>query len=179
MGLVSFVLAASLSASPSSEVLGPIFEETVAPHVVRLNAAKRGRTVLIRINSPGGQVDAGLELAKAIATAHRRGVKVVCEVENFAASMAANLFQVCPIRRMRADARLLFHEPVILPLLPANVHRLREYLAELDAANALLAALVLPRVCVCLNYFEAVRDRNWVLTADEAKQYCLVDEVIP
>ena len=61
------------------------------------------------LNSPGGQVFAGLQTISAIAVANERGVTIRCFVPMLAASMAYQIFSHCNERYTLANTMLLFH----------------------------------------------------------------------
>ena len=99
---------------PNSErtlsVIGPIGENALklADQVERLSA-KSSDPIYIIINSPGGAVLAGSQLAQAMDIARARDVKVVCAVGNMAASMAFQLLPHCTERYALRNSLLLFH----------------------------------------------------------------------
>jgi len=66
--------------------------------------------VLFEINSPGGSVDAGFKIAKAI---ENSPAKVVCVVDGEADSMAFYILQSCDMRIMTYRSILMAHEPAV------------------------------------------------------------------
>lgn len=99
-------LATAPAPAPHLQLQTEITAETVAPLVEALGSAT-GRVVL-EINSPGGEVDAGWTLARAI---ERSPAHVVCVVDGEADSMAAVVLQSCQERLMTERSVLMFHEP--------------------------------------------------------------------
>ena len=63
---------------------------------------------IIVINSPGGYVDAGLEIIKRIEAEQAKGVPQVCVVEH-AASMAFDILTHCDIRVAVPEATAMAH----------------------------------------------------------------------
>jgi ATP-dependent protease ClpP protease subunit len=70
----------------------------------------RAKAVVLEINSTGGQVAEGLEMAKAL---ERSPVKVHCVVDGDAMSMAFFILQACHTRSMTIRSRLMTHQPAI------------------------------------------------------------------
>lgn len=119
--LTLFLLSFSLSCSASAKsvqvpaeraihVVGPIlFDAILNAHKVERMSAESSDDIHILINSPGGMVQTGLQLVKAMDIARSRGVTVKCYVGFLAASMAFQLLPHCSNRYALAHSLLLFH----------------------------------------------------------------------
>lgn len=71
-----------------------------------LEAANKGDKVEILLNSPGGSVDAGYDMVEAMDDSD---AYVVVVVENYAASMAANMLCEAPHYKVSRNAILMWH----------------------------------------------------------------------
>lgn len=69
-----------------------------------------GEDVVLRINSPGGEMQAGFALSRTI---EEWPTPVTCVVDGEAASMAMYIFQSCPVRVMTKRSVLMIHQPSI------------------------------------------------------------------
>lgn len=68
------------------------------------------RAIVLEINSPGGDIEAGFRLAKSIEDS---ATPVVCVVDKTAASMASYILESCQVRLMTRRSMLMFHEPAL------------------------------------------------------------------
>jgi ATP-dependent protease ClpP protease subunit len=66
--------------------------------------------MIVLINSNGGYQEMGQEMINAIKFQQKKGVKVICIVEDHAASMAFNILTNCSVRAATRNARLMFHK---------------------------------------------------------------------
>ena len=111
--LNAFVICFATSAMATTTHLrleDEINDETVQPILDGIENAPHGKDdrVVIEINSPGGEVEPGFKLVKAIEHYH---AKVVCIVDGTAASMASYLFVGCDVRAMTKRSVLMIHQP--------------------------------------------------------------------
>lgn len=67
------------------------------------------KTIFLLINSPGGNVLAGLPILDAIKMAQSRGVAVVCVSSLMSASMAFTIYSACTRRYATKNTLFLFH----------------------------------------------------------------------
>ncbi len=65
--------------------------------------------ITLLITSPGGAVDAGGAIIRAIRYAQARGCNVVGEVRGYAMSMAATILQACDLRLAAAEDIIMVH----------------------------------------------------------------------
>lgn len=91
---------------------GAIDDESMDALVAAVKEAPedKGDAIVLEINSPGGEVDAGFKLVKAIERYH---AKVVCIVDGEADSMASYIFVGCDVRAMTRRSVLMIHQPSI------------------------------------------------------------------
>lgn len=71
---------------------------------------QKAEAIIIEWNTPGGSVDDGFRLAKAIESSP---VPIVCVVDGHSASMGAYLLQSCHVRIMTKRSILMLHEPAM------------------------------------------------------------------
>ena len=158
---------------------GPIdskLAERVCAQLLVLEADAPDQPVTLYLNSPGGEVDAGFAVYDTM-RALRCDVATVCM--GFAASMAQ--FLLCGgtkgMRSAYAHSRILMHQPhgavegyaVDVAIQAEQFSRARELMAELIARHC---GQPLDRVLA-----DGERDR-W-FTPDQARDYGMIDEVIP
>jgi ATP-dependent protease ClpP protease subunit len=110
--------AASASAGPVIDMTGPrtlrvegvILGNAIdLAHKVERMSSDSSAPIDLLINSPGGSVEAGLQLVEAIHIAQGRGVTVRCAVSTLAASMAFIILNECSERYALSNSLLLFH----------------------------------------------------------------------
>jgi ATP-dependent protease ClpP protease subunit len=91
--------------------------------------------VILEINSPGGDIEAGFKIVRAI---ERSRAHVLCVVDGEADSMASYVFESCHTRAMTRRSLLMIHEPSISGVAgqPTKLKDAAEYTAVLS--NAIL-----------------------------------------
>lgn len=78
-------------------------------HKVERMSSESSAPIDLLINSPGGSVEAGLQLVEAMHIAQGRGVTIRCAVTTLAASMAFIILNECSERYALSNSLLLFH----------------------------------------------------------------------
>lgn len=78
-------------------------------HRVERLSSESDEPINLLINSPGGSVEAGLQLVEAMHIAQSRGVTIRCAVTTLAASMAFIILNECDERYALSHSLLLFH----------------------------------------------------------------------
>jgi ATP-dependent Clp protease protease subunit len=159
--------------------LGTPINETVANFIVGqllyLQKADRTRDVHLYLNSPGGSISAGLAIYDTMQY-------ISCPVETVcigsAASMAAVLLAAGTAGKRFAlpNARIMIHQPwggVQGTAADIDIQA-REVLANRAILNKILAK----HSGRTVEEIERDTDRDKYLSADEAKQYGLIDEVV-
>lgn len=178
----ALVLAALIAAPvyANSELLGAMDDETVAPVLADLaEAIKNNHPTTILINSPGGQVWAGLTLVDALAEASRAGIVTTCVVDREAASMAAVVLQMCSRRLVKAGSFVLFHNAAT-SVKHATSRELRQIADDLDAVSHRLAITASWRLNITLTEYEKrVNGKDWYLSPAEAVAIGAADGVLP
>jgi ATP-dependent Clp protease protease subunit len=107
-------LSRSITVDPDAattvEISGPIDFQLVAPLVDKIvSQASAGTEITLIINSPGGEVNAGLFLINAMKLSQARGDKLRCITTGLAASMALQVFSQCDSRFALPNSFMLYH----------------------------------------------------------------------
>ena len=92
---------------------GEITDESVAELRKGIDEANQNNApaIILEINSPGGDVDAGYLLAKSI---ERSKAPVTCVVDGNAASMASFILESCTTRVVTRRSIIMIHEPAFI-----------------------------------------------------------------
>lgn len=129
--------------------------------------------IIIQINSPGGSVTAGLAIFD---TMNFVKAKIVTVGLGIAASMGAFLLSSGSYRRATENCEILIHQPLggaqgqasDIIIAAKHIERTRERLNRILAENTGKAVEIIAQDT----------DRDYIMTAEEAKEYGLIDEVI-
>jgi ATP-dependent Clp protease protease subunit len=157
---------------------GPIdgkLAERVCAQLLVLEADDHDATITLYLHSPGGEVDAGFAIYDTM-QALSCDVATVCL--GFAASMAQ--FLLCAgapgQRRAHAHSRILMHQP--LGSVEGYAVDVAIQAEQFTLARRLMAELIAEHTGQAVDRIIADGDRDRWFTADEARDYGMVDEVI-
>jgi ATP-dependent Clp protease protease subunit len=148
----------------------------VTAQLLFLEAEDPERDISLYINSPGGSITAGLAIYDTIQFI-RNDVTTICVGQ--AASMAAVLLAAGSAKKRFAlpHARILIHQPWMSGLqgqaTDIDIHA-REILRIRTILNKILAN----HARQPLERIEKDVERDYIMTADQAKEYGIIDEVI-
>jgi len=148
----------------------------VTTQLLFLEAEDPERDISLYINSPGGSISAGLAVYDTIQFI-RNDVTTICVGQ--AASMAAVLLAAgSPKKRFSLPhSRVLIHQPWMSGLqgqaTDIDIHA-REILRIRTILNKILAH----HTGQTLERVEKDVERDYIMTADQAKEYGIIDEVI-
>lgn len=159
--------------------LGTPIDDMVANLIVAqlllLDSENPEKDIMLYINSPGGSVTAGLAIFDTMQHI-RSDVNTICLGQ--AASMGAFLLAAgAPGKRMALPhSRILIHQPLggasgqatDIEIQAAEICRIKKTLNELLANNTGQS----------FKKIEKDTDRDYIMTAEEAKEYGMVDKVI-
>jgi ATP-dependent protease ClpP protease subunit len=144
-----------------------------------INAANEaGATdIVFEINTPGGSVPAGFELAKTIENS-KAPVSMVVDWE--AASMGAFLLESAHNRYMTKRSMLMFHEPSLGGAMSGTPNQWQAIADMLKAMRIAIAVHCSARMNVTLDYYMSKTDggQMWFLNGDEAMATGAVDQVV-
>jgi ATP-dependent Clp protease protease subunit len=143
-------------------------------------ACGKKKSIRIIVNSIGGDVYSGLAIYNTIKQLVREGNYIGMEVVGIAASMGAVVLQSASKRLAHRSTRFLLHEVREIKLFSEETaSEAAESAEELKKLNAQLVKILSERTGKKVSEIEKViRKRDYWLSAEEAKVFGLVDEVI-
>jgi ATP-dependent Clp protease protease subunit len=148
----------------------------VTAQLLFLEAEDPERDISLYVNSPGGSITAGLAVYDTMQFI-RNDVTTICVGQ--AASMAAVLLAAGTAKKRFAlpNARILIHQPWLSGLqgqaTDIDIHA-REILRIRTILNQILAH----HTRKPLERIEKDVERDYIMTADQSKEYGIIDEVI-
>ena len=151
--------------------------KSVVTKLLSLDAEDSNEEIVMYINSPGGAIHEGMAIYDAI-QAIASPVSTVCM--GMAMSMGAMLLAAgAPGRRFAwPHARIMIHQPLIMGSISGTATdldiRARETIRYRDELNRLLAEHTGQDV----DKIAQDTDRDYCMSAEEAKEYGRIDEVI-
>ncbi|MEO0070861.1 MAG: ATP-dependent Clp endopeptidase proteolytic subunit ClpP [candidate division WOR-3 bacterium] len=160
--------------------LGQPVDDTVANLVVAqllyLEAEDPEKDIFLYINSPGGVVSSGLAIYDTMQYI-RPKVSTICVGE--AASIAALLLAAGEKGKRFAlpRSRMMIHQPAAYGL-SGQATDIEIHARELVRAKELLAEILAKHTGQPVEKILKDSDRNFFMSAQEAKEYGLIDEVI-
>ena len=149
---------------------------TVIAQMLFLEAEDPDRDIVLYINSPGGSISAGFAIYDTMQFI-KADVQTVCMGQ--AASMAAVLLAAgAPGKRYSLpNSRIIIHQPLMSGLAgqasDIDIHA-REILRTRSRLNEILVA----HTTQSLKRIEEDTERDYIMTADQAREYGIIDEVI-
>lgn len=154
--------------------------ESVAATMAIMDAATEegAKAIVIEFNTPGGEVDSGFLLAKAIENSR---VPVVCVVDGLAASMGMYLLQSCHVRAMTKRSSLMIHEAAVgAQSFYGPEVKWRSIAEELKRTNRAMAEHLAHRMTVSADeiLIRIVGGLQWWLDWKDAVNFGAVDLVV-
>jgi ATP-dependent Clp protease protease subunit len=159
--------------------LGTPIEDYISSLIIAqllfLEAEDPDRDIFLYINSPGGSVTAGLAIYDTMQYI-KPDVVTICM--GMAASMGAVLLTAGTKGKRSAlpNSRIMIHQP--LGGTSGQAADVEIYAKEILGTRDRLNRILCQHTGRTLKEIERDTDRNYFLSADEAKEYGLVDEVI-
>lgn len=155
----------------------PVTDESAGIMVEIIEVANEAGldAVVIEFDTPGGSVDAGIKLGKAI---EQSKTDVICIVDGMAASMGMYLLQSCHERIMTPRSLLMAHQPWMMGMGGER---------DFDNGSKMLSALgkaLSEHICAKVKLPQAEckakfdNGKEWWLTHQEALQVGAVDLVV-
>jgi ATP-dependent protease ClpP protease subunit len=184
-------LAACLKSAPESapevnvaethtfDLAGGIDEDAVKHVTEHLEKAKAegAKQVLMRVNSPGGNLDEALLIAQLI---ERSEIPVDCLVDGDALSAAFYILQSCRDRAATARSALMAHEPYFRNLAHADRQTVTEALEMIDVVAEQFIQHCAARLKISLGAFRRrIKGRDWWMTPAQALEAGAIDRVVP
>lgn len=159
-----------------SEPIDDAVANTVIAQLLFLDAENSKEDIKLYINSPGGSITSALALYDTM-NHIKADVSTICIGQ---AASAAAVLLACGAKGKRLilpNARVLIHQPMMEGLggqqTDIEIHA-REILRMKNQLNQILAK----QTGQTVKKIEADTDRDYIMTADEAKKYGIVDKVI-
>lgn len=157
-------------------LVGEINGKSVKPLIDELESGKNFKGFILELNSPGGEVDPGFLLAKAIENA---GVPVHCMVDGEGMSMGYYILQSCTTRHMTKRAVLMIHGPSMFGQMGGNSNRFQEMTDGLSALNKAMIEQYVARMKITKKELEAkILTKAWYLNWEEALKVGAIDSVV-
>jgi ATP-dependent Clp protease protease subunit len=159
--------------------LGSPVEDHMASLIIAqllfLEAEDPERDIFIYVNSPGGSVSAGLAIYDTIQYV-KPDVATICM--GMAASMGALLLAAGAAGKRSAlpNSRIMIHQP--MGGSQGQASDIEIYAKEILALRGRLNEILARHTSKPLETIEKDTDRNFFMSANEAKEYGIVDEVI-
>jgi ATP-dependent Clp protease protease subunit len=159
--------------------LGTPIEDHVSSLIIAqllfLEAEDPERDIFLYINSPGGSVTAGLAIYDTMQYI-KPSVVTICM--GMAASMGAVLLTAGTKGKRSAlpNSRIMIHQP--LGGTQGQATDVEIYAKEILSTRERLNAILVKHTGQSIERIDKDTDRNYFLSAQEAKEYGLVDEVI-
>jgi ATP-dependent Clp protease, protease subunit len=148
----------------------------VTAQLLFLEAEDPERDISLYINSPGGSISAGLAVYDTIQFI-RNDVTTICVGQ--AASMAAVLLAAgSPKKRFSLPhSRVLIHQPWMSGL-QGQATDIDIHAKEILRIRTILNKILARHTSQPLERIEKDVERDYIMTADQAKEYGIIDEVI-
>jgi ATP-dependent Clp protease protease subunit len=151
---------------------------TIVAQLLLLQSQSSERDIQLYINSPGGSVDAGLAIYDTMQFISAP-VSTICV--GLAASMGALLLMAGSTGRRLAlpHSRIMIHQPLIHGGgLSGQVSDIEIEARELVRNKRIFMEIMAHHTGKSLEQIELDSDRNYYMTAEEAKDYGLIDQVV-
>lgn len=147
-------------------------------HIRRMLETDRTAPIEIVFNSPGGEVFAGLELFDHLMALRAEGAVIDTTILGMGASMAGVIPQAGRIRRIGPTALMMVHEVASLSMGKISSQEDRLEMSKLVYTK--LLDILASRSKLTADEIRAKAERkDWWLSAQEALEYGLVDEILP
>lgn len=142
-----------------------------------LDTIAPGKPILFVINSPGGSVDSGFAIWDQI---NMISSPVVTLVTGLAASMGSLLSLVAPKgkRLATANARIMIHQPLIGGVIRGQATDLEIQAREMLKTRSMIVDIYSDATGKEKKAIEKAIDRDNWMTAQEAKEFGLVDAIV-
>jgi ATP-dependent protease ClpP protease subunit len=129
--------------------------------------------IVLHLASPGGSVSDGLAIYNALVS---HPATVTSQVEGWTASMATILALAGETVTMFDNCLFMIHNPLLLCV--GNARELREQADWLDRVGGIMQAIYMARCTKTEDELQAALDAETYLSADEAKDWGFVTDVV-
>ena len=159
--------------------IGTSIDDTVASLVIAqilfLANEKKDQDIHLYVNSPGGYVHSGLAIVDTMQF-------VSCDVKTYCVGMAASMAAVlltCGAKGKRyalPNSRVMIHQP--MGGMEGTASDIKIHAEEILKMRARLNAMLAERTGQPIETIERDTDRDFFMSAEEAMEYGIVDEVL-
>lgn len=161
-------------------LVGPVTDESanlVVAQLLFLESENPDKDIFFYINSPGGSVTAGMSIYDTM-NFIKPDVSTLCLGQ--AASMGAFLLSAGEKGKRFAlpNSRIMIHQPLISGGLGGQASDIEIHARELLKIKEKLNRLMAKHCCRDLADLERDTDRDNFMSAEEAKEYGLIDQVL-
>ncbi len=165
---------------PYFRLAAGIDQKSVDATISWLEAAKAAEpvAVVIELTTPGGSVDSGFRLIRAIETSP---VPVVCVVDHKAMSEGFAILEACHLRSATPRSQLMTHTPYVNSLAGGTLEDLENVLGSLKATAHSHAIQCSKRLKVSFEEYskKVSGGKSWFMGADEALAVGAIDFIAP
>lgn len=159
-----------------TDVLETRMSANICAQLMYLDAKDSKKSITIYINSPGGSVTAALAIYDTIQLI-KSDVNTVCVGQ--AASGGALLLCCGKTRFIAPNAEILIHQPLIAGQgLSGQVTDLKIHIEHLLRVKTNLATIMARHCKKSLQEMESFLERDYIMTAEEAIEFNLADEIL-
>ena len=150
-----------------------VLADDIAKQIIYLSAKDSKTPISLIINSPGGDVDAGLKICDAVSGA-------ACTVNAYcfgwAYSMGAIIFEAVNGKRyMIGHSKLMLHQPSVTALQHQTTNDIAALADQMDKKNSLLLSIVSKKSGISQKTLSAETQSDRYYDADEAVRKNLAD----
>lgn len=156
---------------------GDVNQESVASteaKLAELDADANVTEIYLRINSHGGDVEAGFRLAQYFPMLHK---PLTCVTDFMAWSMGAVIMESCPTRLITPRSTMMFHE--VSSVVNGNVHDMMNAESFSQAMSEAVVQVAAARLNISADKIRGnITGKQWVLSASEALSVGAVDAIV-
>jgi ATP-dependent Clp protease protease subunit len=155
-----------------------VIEEYIMP-IIKWNKEDEGKPVeerkpiTIYLNSPGGDIFVGLTLAEVI---KKSVTPVHIVVLTFAASMGSVILVAGHKRSAYSYANILIHDGQTG--VSGSSNKVKDHMKYIEKKNGQIKDFICSNSKISEEKYESMSDREWWLSADEALELGLIDEIL-
>lgn len=135
-----------------------------------------GKPMTLFISSVGGSVLLGLHVQSMINRLRRDGRVVIGHVVGFAFSAAQDILQACDIRRIEQTGGIMLHEDQFETSGSTSTNKIEVAFSE--RMERMQYDIIAARTGKPVSFYQQKTKKNWYLTATEALEEGLVDEIM-
>lgn len=147
---------------------------SAADFTSQLSAIPEDNAITVRINSNGGSVTEGYAIYNAL----KRRANVTTIVEGIAASMASVIMLAGSKIQANANSLIVIHNPLLIGA-TGNAEELRKMASDIEKIGTQIAGIYATATGKSEADVKAAMDFETMFTAEEAKEWGLIHEVIP